>query len=187
MTLYFIHWVRQCKSVDWFLKDSSFYKKECPNRLSLIFFQIIIFSKLYFQKFPKHSESFCSFSTFSRAEDVDKIKRIEIARSSWNTVRRNCVYSADFKYFGIVSSNIVMYLWGHSISTSLGKGGSEQTENESDKNGRAARKVMSLTKILLYTYLGNSIFPLGFSWSSDITASNKYQRIWNNYIIFAQK
>ena len=123
MTLYFTHWVRQCKSIDWFLKDSSFYKKECPNRLSLIFFQIIIFSKLYFQKFPKHSESFCSFSTFSRAEDVDKIKRIEIARSSWNTVRRNCVYSADFKYFGIVSSNIVMYLWSHSISTSLGKGG----------------------------------------------------------------
>ena len=135
MTLYFTHWVRQCKSIDWFLKDSSFYKKECPNRLSLIFFQIIIFSKLYFQKFPKHSESFCSFSTFSRAEDVDKIKRIEIARSSWNTVRRNCVYSADFKYFGIVSSNIVMYLWSHSISTSLGKGGASRRKTKATKMG----------------------------------------------------
>ena len=63
------------------------------------------------------------------------------------------------------------------------------------KAGRAAKKMIFLTQILLCTFSVPQSFLLRFSWSFDnFTVSNKknrpkslYQCIWNNYITSVQK
>ena len=78
--------------------------------------------KMYLRNFTTNNRLNYCMAIDAQGEDVRKMKTIKIARSSMNTVRRDYAYSVDFKYFSIVSSNIVMCHSGHSTSTSLGKG-----------------------------------------------------------------
>ena len=75
--------------------------------------------------------------------------------------RKRFSYFLRFTHDTITQNNThgnFMYLYrAHSVSTSLGKGEEKATKSDID-GGRAIKKVMSLTQILLWTFFCNSIF-----------------------------
>ena len=99
-------------------------------------------------------------------------------------------------YTDTTHSNIMYLCMGHSATRHLegGKQTNKSTENDIERRSCQSKKWCLSHKLFYILFSITQSFLLGFSWSSDITGSNKkehiqerfYQCIWNKYIIFAK-